>query len=194
MSKQNKNLLDKISQLLHDFCALVCAGEIEIYNEFSLQHELGIFLRQHIQDHKIRFEKNIGSFGYDKKHFEKREIDITILDSDAKLLCAIELKFPRNGQVPEQMFNFCKDIVFLEQLKKQGVSKGFFLAFSEDKAFYSGKCGGIYRYFRGNIPIEGKIQKPTGTEKKTLKIIGTYVANWEPSTQVIRYCLIEVEP
>lgn len=192
MNQQYSNFLEVLTQLIQDFCDLVCDGKIDIYNEFSLQHELGIFLRQHIRDHKIRFEKNISSFGYDKKNFEKREIDISIIDSSLKLICAVELKFPRNKQVPEQMFNFCKDIVFLEQLKKQGMSKGYFLAFSEDKAFYSGKSKGIYRFFRDAVPIEGRIQKPTGEEKTTLEITGRYVANWQPISQKLRYCLIQI--
>lgn len=33
-----------IEQLLNSFISLVALGEVEVYNEFSLQHELGIFL------------------------------------------------------------------------------------------------------------------------------------------------------
>lgn len=33
-------------------------GSIEIYNEFSLQHELGIFLRNHFPNYRIQFERN----------------------------------------------------------------------------------------------------------------------------------------
>ncbi len=28
----------------------------------------------------------------------------------------LELKYPRNGQHPEQMFSFCKEIAFVEEL------------------------------------------------------------------------------
>ena len=34
----------KIEQLLNSFMSLVALGGVEVYNEFSLQHELGIFL------------------------------------------------------------------------------------------------------------------------------------------------------
>lgn len=33
-----------IKALLEDFMRLVASGNIKVYNEFSLQHELGIFL------------------------------------------------------------------------------------------------------------------------------------------------------
>lgn len=33
--------------------ALVEDGEVEVYNEFSLQHELGIFLRANITGYKV---------------------------------------------------------------------------------------------------------------------------------------------
>ena len=34
-----------IDMLLNEFMSLVAEGKVEVYNEFSLQHELGIFLR-----------------------------------------------------------------------------------------------------------------------------------------------------
>lgn len=40
-----------------------------------------------------------------------------IFNHDKTEKYAIEIKFPTNGQYPEQMFIFCKDIKFLEELK-----------------------------------------------------------------------------
>lgn len=42
-----------IQKLLEDFMALVGADEVEAYNEFSLQHELGIFLRSNLTGYKV---------------------------------------------------------------------------------------------------------------------------------------------
>lgn len=46
---------------------------IEIYNEFSLQHELGIYLRNNLQIGKIQFERNISYFNLLRVDFEKKK-------------------------------------------------------------------------------------------------------------------------
>ena len=135
---------------IHQFLNTVGNNDIEIYNEFSFQHELGLFLRQHILDQKIQFERNVSHFGFDKANFEKKEIDIAVFkDPLIQRSCVIELKFPRNGQIPETMYSFCKDISFLEQLVNAGFDLGYFVALADDKNFYSGnKVDGIYGLFR----------------------------------------------
>lgn len=45
----------------------------------------------------------------------KHEIDLVL--EKGNRYYAIELKFPRNGEHPEQMFHFLKDIRFMEQVK-----------------------------------------------------------------------------
>lgn len=52
-----------MKQHIETFFDQVRSGEIEIYNEFSLQHELGIFLRNLMQNHKVQFERNVSFFG-----------------------------------------------------------------------------------------------------------------------------------
>jgi len=42
---------------------MVEEGSVDIYNEFSLQHELGIFLREELSDYKVQFERNTKFFG-----------------------------------------------------------------------------------------------------------------------------------
>lgn len=52
----------------------------------------------------------------------KLEIDIVV--NKGRIMgpkYAVELKFPGNGQHPEQMFSFAKDIMFMEQLKKKNL-------------------------------------------------------------------------
>jgi hypothetical protein len=46
-----------------DFFSRVAAGELEIYNEFSLQHEFGIFLRSVLLGYRVEFERPVGFYG-----------------------------------------------------------------------------------------------------------------------------------
>ena len=172
-------------------------GKIEIYNEFSLQHELGIFLRNAIKGRLVQFERNVSFFGFAKDKFVKREVDITVYRKDgAQLLldAAIELKFPRNGQHPEQMFSFCKDIVFAEQLKRSGFNKAYLVIFAEDRRFYEGgKQDGIYGFFRGGHRLSGAVRKPTGKRDSELVINGDYQIKWNDVKGSLKYTLIEAQ-
>ena len=79
-----------------------------IYNEFSLQHELGIFLREKLSNiYKVEFERNVNFFlgKENSKKLIKKEIDIVVYDKERDEKIAIELKYPLNGQYPEQMFS-----------------------------------------------------------------------------------------
>lgn len=181
---------------IESFIERVGRGEIEIYNEFSLQHELGIHLRealnsQNAEPTKVQFERNVSFFDLQKDIFEKKEIDVCIFNADKTHCEVIELKFPRNGQHPEQMFSFCKDLVFLEQLLDAGFKKASLLILAHDPLFYTGGGEGIYPYFRCGKPLTGRIQKPTGKKDKELYIKGTYYIKWHPIMGELKYALIE---
>ena len=184
----------KMQSVISSFARQVASGSIEIYNEFSLQHELGVFLRSHAKDKDIQFERNVAYFGFEKERFEKREIDIVIYGKRSFLLdAAIELKFPRNGQYPEQMYSFCKDIVFAEQLKRSGFNKTFVVIFAEDKLFYEGAQGGIYGFFRGGRNLTGTIRKPTGRRDSEVAITGDYSITWHDVSGSLKYAVIEAQ-
>ncbi|MEK6951561.1 MAG: hypothetical protein AABX29_00945, partial [Nanoarchaeota archaeon] len=85
-----------IKDLLSEFISKISSGELEIYNEASIQYELAIFLRQRLPDYKVQLERNLSYFGLKKQHFEKREIDIVIYDTALRDKHAIELKYPTN--------------------------------------------------------------------------------------------------
>ena len=102
--------------LMNSFMKLILEEKIEVYNEFSLQHELGIFLRNELTNYKIQFERNTKFFNITKTI--KHEMDIVIYNESEKY--AIELKYPQNGQYPEQMFSCVKDIKFMEELRERG--------------------------------------------------------------------------
>jgi len=167
-------------------------GEIEVYNEFSLQHELGIFLRNYFQTYKVQFERNVFFFFNEKKKFTKREIDISIFSPDKnQLFCSLELKYPRNGQYPEQMFSFCKDLAFVEEMKTSGFEETYVLILAEDHLFYEGNGDGIYGFFRSGKKLNGSIKKPTGKKDSAVYIKGNYTIIWEPVLDELKYTLIK---
>jgi hypothetical protein len=183
-----------LAACIHSFIDRVRVGEVEIYNEFSLQHELGIHLREALAGCKVQFERNVSHFGLSRTDFVKREIDISVTSKTGDRLAAIELKYPRNGQVPEAMYGFCKDISFLEQLRSAGFRSAYFLAFADDKLFYTGAHDGIYGYFRGRLPLTGLIAKPTGAKDTTVQILGSYRAEWKVVVGDTQFCLLPVGP
>ena len=137
------------------FFTLVGEDKVEIYNEFSVQHELGIHLRRSLGTHlKVQYERPVSFFGLAKHAFEKREIDIAVFSPDHSEKYAIELKYPRSGQHPEQMFKACQDIRFLEQLCDSGFTTCFFVMVSDDRLFYEGGTikNGIYLFSEPACP------------------------------------------
>ena len=186
-------VMNKLSESIARFMRTVASGQVEIYNEFSLQHELGIFLRAQWPELKIQFERNVSYFGVAKENFTKREMDIAVFSPDRKTLhYAIELKFPRSGQHPEQMFSFCKDIAFAEELHAAGFRQTAFVAVADDPLFYRGAVNGIYAYFRGQKPLAGTVTKPTGAKNDSVKVRGPYTIRWVPVAGTTQYTLVTV--
>lgn len=183
-----------MEQIISSFATEVATGRIEIYNEFSLQHELGICLRNKLPTMKVQFERNVTFFRLRKTNFVKREIDISIFGRDQpKLEAAIELKFPRNGQHPEQMYSFCKDIAFVEQLKASGFRRCYVVIFADDHLFYEGNSDGIYGYFREGRVLSGRVQKPTGKRDTEIILRGAYRIGWRAVKGPLRYTIIEAQ-
>ena len=183
-----------LADLVTPFVEQIVAKRVEVYNEFSLQHEFGFFLRTQFPADKVQFERNVDFFKFDKTFsFVKREIDISVFSADPmRRKWAIELKFPRNGQYPEQMFSFCRDIVFVEQLKAAGFSHAGLLIFADDHLFWSGRTDGIYGFFRGRAPLHGAVRKPTGARDVELTIRGSYHVEWANVAERVRFAAVEV--
>ena len=183
----------KMEEVTRTFSEAVAGGRVEVYNEFSLQHEYGIYLRSTMSQLKVQFERNVAFFFDNPRQFIKKEIDIVAFSPDKTLKhSALELKFPTNGQYPEQMFKFCKDIAFLEQLKHAGFANAYFLAFADDRLFYGGPGEGIYGYFRSGVPLTGTITKPTGTRNDSVRLTGTYRIRWHSVRNDLRYAFLEI--
>lgn len=133
--------MDIIESLLNEFIyelnsgneyKLIPAGrksamnyECNIYNEISLQHELGKFLENKLKyDYHVFYEKNMYDTKKEKEQYGwvKKEVDIVIVskDKEQKEKYAIELKFSKgeNARTPENLYDYIKDIKFMELVKK----------------------------------------------------------------------------
>jgi hypothetical protein len=90
----------KLTDHVVQFFGLVAAGQVEIYNEFSLQHEFGIYLRSNVPVYlKVQFERPVGFFRLKSLPYIKNEVDIALFPKDQGYKFAVELKFPRNGNI-----------------------------------------------------------------------------------------------
>lgn len=184
----------KLDMIISNFFERVQIDRIEIYNEFSLQHELGIYLRMALPTYKVQFERNVSFFTLAKQTI-KKEIDISIFSEDMNEKYAIELKCPLNGQYSEQMYSFVKDIKFMEQLKESGFNKTAAVTLVSDRPFYEGKQNiGIYNYFRGEKLVCGDIYKPTGQNKNDefITILGEYDIDWIELNEERKFYIVEI--
>ena len=220
---------ERFEQMVEEFFLYLLKNELEIYNEFSFEHELGIFLRNKLRqecddgkEYKIEFERNAKkyfniNYSYIDSKVLKKEIDISIYKSDHSKQYAIELKYPLNGQYPEQMFQCIKDVRFMQELVNQKKFQKTYCitlvwAQRRGKPFYKGNHEGnkgidIYKYFRGDHrkSLTGKIEKPTGKEKysidlgdkiypfkwKDCKIINNNSKNHKYKERECKYFIIE---
>jgi hypothetical protein len=183
----------RFEDLIAPFIKSISSGTIEFYNEISLQHELGFFLRTQLPNSKVQFERNVRSLFSGQNAFVKREIDLILTCRERNALqWAIELKYPRNGQYPEQMFSFCRDIVFLEQLKAAGFAETGLLIFADDHLFSRGPSEGIYGYFRGGRLLHGPVRKPTGNRETEIIVQGSYTIQWRDASDRLRFTAIEI--
>lgn len=95
--------MSELAALTRQFVASVSENRVELYNEFSLQHEFGLFLRTKLPGYAVQFERNVAHFAPSKRGFTKRELDIAVFARDkTEMKYAIELKCPRYGQHPDR--------------------------------------------------------------------------------------------
>ena len=121
-------------------------------------------------------------------------MDVVFFTPDKKEKHCIEIKFPRSGQYPEQMFKACKDVRFLEQLRKADFRNCYFMMFADDHVFYMNKNGnGIYKMFRTEKLIRGEVKKPTGKKNELLCFDGEYKIEWQDLKDNLKYFIIELK-
>ena len=197
--------LDKTEKYIIEFFDYIKKGKLNLYNEFSFQFEFGIFLRDKFPSpkFKVEFERNVGILNKNKDIFTKKEIDVIVYkelkEGKKDFLWAFELKFPRKGQTPEQMFKIVEDIKFCEELSCNGFKRATQITLVDEdyqgKSFFEvcGKNTGIYEYFRKSKKkaskpktLEDEIYKPTGKFKglKKFKLNGKYKVKWENCSEL----------
>lgn len=182
-----------MKSLISDFFKHASQNNIVFYNEGCLQIEMVIYFRSRLPQFHFQVERPITDFRKHRPVRMKKEIDICVIDNDGKKHAIIELKYPKNGKIPETMYDFCKDIEFCEFGVGAGFSKAYAILLTEDKGFWEGnKKDGIYKYFRGTEPINGQIDKPTGNQKTTALISGNYTVEWANAHTSHRYTAIEI--
>ena len=190
--------MNEVKVLIAEFADKVAAGDIEIYNEFSLQHELGIYLRCKLPAKKIQFERNVSFFDSGKTKFVKNEIDIVVYSDKNAPDVAIELKFPRGKERPDKMFEFCKDVKFAEQLKRYaGFKETYAVIFTDDRLCYESKRKAknkIYAYFRDQKRLAGKIARmPWKKREQPIQLSGCYTICWQTVTDKMKYAVIQAQ-
>lgn len=199
--------MNKLNKIINEFFEeLEKEEDIEekVYNEFSLQHELGFFIREKLKKlgYRVQFEKNVKDFPCIKKDTTKKEMDIVVSTKDKKEKYAIELKFPKNRMYPVQMYKFIEDIVFMQEVKGSAFKQTYSIVLVNDKNFYEGnthedKKDKIYKYFRSNkFDIKGEIKHPTekNTSEPPIEVKNEVKIEWKPlkNNEEYRYYIIEI--
>jgi hypothetical protein len=179
-------------KLIRDFFAST-AGE-SFANEANLQHRLALYLAKCLPaGFQLILECPTKDILPNAPRLVKKEIDLVIRSANGDEIFVVELKCPRQGQYPEQMFKICQDLQFLEELVEHGCDGGVFAAHVIDPLYYSsGSKAGIYAHFRGDLPLTSKVLKPTGARNEEAILTGTYSVAWAECGGSSRYWIQSV--
>lgn len=186
------------------FVEFARSTDLDIYNEFALQFELSFFLKKALgKDFKIQLERNISylNLGTD---LVKKEIDIIVFRNIASLsdLIVVELKAIIDQKIarPISIFNWIKDIKFLEQLKSSGVGYCYSLFVTDNEKLLSeGTTSNSSTTLR--LLPDFRQRRIHGTysthatqskESKTISLDSDYTFKWKKFVHGQRYFLIEV--
>lgn len=167
----------KITAFIRDFFSKNDTVAHFVENELSLQLELALAMRT--CGFNVKFEQDMKFF--DGSGVKKR-LDLLVFDNEHTV--AIELKLPRNGRVPETMFDFVKDVRFCEQIFENRMAhRTIAVLLTDDPKFWSGKSTGIYAPFRNvSVNLHGNIEKPTGQSLECIKLSNIYNCVWDDAS------------
>src|SRR5260370_33358128 len=82
LAQAELTVMEPLEDLIAPFIQSVASGRTEIHSEASLQHELGISLRERLPDRKVLFEQNAASLFPSKTPLTKLEISVSIFSQD----------------------------------------------------------------------------------------------------------------
>jgi len=185
----------KFKELITKFFNYVESNKIYLYNEFSLQFELSSYLRNELPGIRVELERNISYLGLDKKQFVKSEMDILISNIDLNNQIVIELKAPINQRNvrPVTVFDWIKDLRFLEQLKVQNI-KGYSIFITDNQGYLrsKGTTKPLLRDFRQKY-ISGSYCKhiDSKNKNKSITLVNDYKFEWNELGENFYYFIIE---
>ncbi len=194
-AKTNQEHMNK--QIITDFFNHV--NPENLYNEASIQFELGWYLRKEYPNFKIQLERNVSHLRLknpDNEKFIKSEIDILIYESQMPT-AVIEIKAPINQRQvrPVTVFDWIKDIRFLEQLKENGIV-GYSIFITDNKGYFESnlETKKLLTDFRAKI-ICGTYEKHIRTKRKneTILLNNEYSFNWNNINDKLSYFIIELK-
>lgn len=183
-----------VKKLIYEFLDLVKPGEVSIYNEASLQFELGWYLKENCGGAKIQVERGVTYFGFDKTAFVKRDMDLIIFFEG--FITVIELKAPIEQSVarPVTVFNWIKDLRFLEQLKAENIN-GYSIFITDNLGYLNdnGKAGNLLTDIRSRtLKGEYHSHKKPSDEDEIISLDFEYKLDWQEMSDGLFSCLIEV--
>ena len=187
--------MEEIPHYVDAFLLNAANESVSFFNEAELQHELGFWLRTRMcPDYHVYFERPASHFFESARGLVKKEIDLVVSPPDRSWYYAIELKCPRNGRIPETMFDALRDLKMLEQLVSSGFAEGLFVMHVDDPGFYkTGIQTGIYKHFRSGLMITGQHTKPTGAKDECIELTGEYTVRWQDYRSAGQYWVQRVQ-
>jgi hypothetical protein len=190
------------STVIKKFIEYAKNNRLEIYNEFSLQFELAFYLRKVLgKNFKIQLERNT-SFLNLQCDLIKKEIDI-LLFKDIRALnevFIVELKtvIDQSRARPITVFNWIKDLKFLEQLKSAGVGGCYSLFVTNNDLLISNSKRANTTSILLPDFRKGKIQGTYSSHSKSPKkgesicLSSEYTYKWEEFVNGQKFFLLDV--
>lgn len=176
----------KLNELLESFMNKVGSNFFEVYNEATMQYELGLYLRKELpEEYNVQFEKNVMFLGADNSQCIKKDVDILVYTENLKEIYAIQVKCPTSDDILQKLYSILKDVKFLEQLRNCGITKGYSLNLISEKDYYINfPSKDIKQIFSKEKMIHGDINN--------ISIEGEYIINWVNLNPNLKYFYIEV--
>ena len=134
----------------------------------------------------MQVERNIDYFTF-SNDIVKKEIDLVIFKEKKELenMYVIELKAPLNQKHsrPVTIFNWIKDLKFLEQLQNKGITNCYSIFITDHKGYFYGKrAGKLLSDFRA------RTQKSELKNPKSCQTYSTSIPRCSPLNTAVAAC------
>lgn len=183
-----------IEKEIHNFFDKYKVDDVDFYGEAELQMNLGWHFMKYLPRYRIEAERPISAYGINEK-FNKKEIDLVLIDTETDDKYVIELKchFDRQRAYNKRIHFTLKDIEFLENLKDSNAFKKVIsVCFTNSHYYYeipdgsNAQYNDFRRYHRINKGSYPYVNECDVNIKKDYKI------NWIKLKDKMRYYVLEV--